>query len=37
MLELRKMNFEDIKEQWEYITILSANENETHYLMRVKK
>ncbi len=45
MLELRKMNFDDIKEQWEYVTSLPADENgayiagddETHYLMRVKK
>lgn len=27
ILELRKMNFEDIKEQWEYVTALPADEN----------
>lgn len=27
MLELRKMNYEDIREQWEYVTMLPANEN----------
>jgi len=27
MLELRKMNYEDIVEQWKYITLLPANEN----------
>lgn len=27
MLKLRKMNFEDIKEQWEYVTTLPADEN----------
>ena len=27
MLELRKMNLEDIKEQWEYVTALPADEN----------
>lgn len=27
MLELRKMNFEDIKEQWEYVTALPTDEN----------
>ena len=27
MLELRKMNYEDITEQWEYVTALPANEN----------
>lgn len=35
MLELRKMNLQDIKEQWEYVTALPKD--ETHYLMRVKK
>lgn len=27
MLELRKMNLKDIKEQWEYVTALPADEN----------
>lgn len=27
MLELRKMNYEDIVEQWQYVTTLPANEN----------
>ena len=27
MLELRKMNYKDIKQQWEYITVLPADEN----------
>ncbi len=27
MLELRKMNFKDVKEQWEYVTALPADEN----------
>lgn len=27
MLELRKMNLEDVKEQWEYVTALPADEN----------
>jgi len=27
MLELRKMNFEDVYEQWKYITKLPSNEN----------
>ena len=27
MLELRKMNYDDIVEQWKYITLLPANEN----------
>ncbi|MBO5396006.1 MAG: GNAT family N-acetyltransferase [Clostridia bacterium] len=27
MLELRKMNYEDVLEQWEYVTTLPANEN----------
>ena len=27
MLELRKMNYEDIKEQWECVTALPADEN----------
>lgn len=27
MLELRKMNLEDIKEQWEYVTALPTDEN----------
>ncbi len=27
MLELRKMNLQDIKEQWEYVTALPADEN----------
>lgn len=27
MLELRKMNRKDIKEQWEYVTALPADEN----------
>ena len=27
MLELRKMNLEDIKEQWEYVTALPMDEN----------
>ncbi len=27
MLELRKMNSEDMKEQWEYVTALPADEN----------
>lgn len=27
MLELRKMNYDDIKEQWEYVTALPADEN----------
>lgn len=27
MLELRKMNFQDIKEQWEYVTALPKDEN----------
>ena len=28
MLELRKMNYEDIVEQWKYVAALPANENE---------
>ena len=27
MLELRKMNYEDVVEQWKYVTALPANEN----------
>ncbi len=27
MLELRKMNYKDIKQQWEYVTALPADEN----------
>ena len=27
MLELRKMNYEDIIEQWKYVTALPADEN----------
>jgi len=27
MLELRKMNLKDIKEQWEYVTVLPTDEN----------
>ena len=27
MLELRKMNYEDVREQWEYVTSLPSNEN----------
>ncbi len=27
MLELRKMNLEDVRQQWEYVTILPADEN----------
>lgn len=27
MLELRKMNYQDIREQWEYVTALPADEN----------
>lgn len=27
MLELRKMNLEDAKAQWEYVTVLPADEN----------
>ncbi len=27
MLELRKMNLQDIKEQWEYVTVLPKDEN----------
>lgn len=27
MLELRKMNYEDVAEQWKYVTELPANEN----------
>lgn len=27
MLELRKMNYEDVVEQWQYVTALPANEN----------
>ena len=27
MIELRKMNYEDIVEQWKYVTALPANEN----------
>ncbi|MBQ7017300.1 MAG: GNAT family N-acetyltransferase, partial [Firmicutes bacterium] len=27
MLQLRKMNYEDVIEQWKYVTALPANEN----------
>ena len=27
MVELRKMNYEDMVEQWKYVTALPANEN----------
>lgn len=27
MLELRKMNYTDIRQQWEYVTALPADEN----------
>ena len=27
MLQLRKMNYKDIKQQWEYVTVLPADEN----------
>ena len=27
MIELRKMNYEDIVEQWKYVAALPANEN----------
>lgn len=27
MLELRKMNYEDVIEQWKYVTALPADEN----------
>ena len=34
-MELRKINNEDAKAQWEYTTALP--EDEDHYFMRIKK